>query len=173
MGTLRKGNCYTNLTRAYTRKSKSKKKGFIKTIPPSKVVRFDTGDLKKQFNSRVELISKVPIQIRHNAIESARLIVNRNLTKKIGANNYHLQINIYPHHILRENKMISGAHADRLQRGMQKSFGKPIGLAAQIRKGKTLFTAYVDEAHVETARDALKKATPRLPGTCYIEIKAS
>ena len=169
MPTLRKGHCYSKLTRAYTRKSKFKKTSFIRTIPPSKVVRFDLGDLKRKFDSKVELISKEAIQIRHNAIESARLIINRNLHEKVGANNYHLQIKIYPHHILRENKMLSGAHADRLQRGMQKSFGKPIGLAAQVRQGKTLFTAYVDKANIELARESLKKATPRLPGKCYIE----
>ena len=49
MATLRKGKCYTHITRPYTRRSKVKAKAYIKTVPPSKVVRFDMGDSKKDF----------------------------------------------------------------------------------------------------------------------------
>jgi hypothetical protein len=39
MATLRKANAYRKVTRAYTRKSKYKKKGFIKAAPNHKIVR--------------------------------------------------------------------------------------------------------------------------------------
>src|SRR3989344_1206597 len=119
MATLRKGHCYTDVERAYTRRSKFKKKGFIKAIPPSKISRYDMGDLKKEFPAKLELKSNKDIQIRHNSLESARQIVNRRLSKKLGPLGYHLKIMVYPHHVLRENKMITGAGADRMQTGMQ------------------------------------------------------
>src|SRR3989344_1612435 len=169
MTTLRKGKCYTNLTRSYTRKSKFKKKGFIKAIPTNKIVRYDMGDSKKSFPYKVQLVSREDIQLRHNSIESARLVVNRAIQERLG-NNYHLQLHLYPHHILRENKMLSGAHADRLQTGMAHSFGKAVGLAAQVKKGKTIFTANVNKEHIDLVRQALHKACPRLPGQYTIEI---
>jgi len=170
MATLRKGHCYSSITRPYTRKSKYKKKGFIKAIPTIKVVRYAMGDPQKEFKYNVKLISKQPIQIRHNALESSRQIVNRALNDKVGPSNYFFQINTFPHHVLRENRMLSGAHADRLQTGMSHSFGKAIGTAAQIPKGKTLFTVKVNKEFIDLARLALKTATPRLPGTYTIDI---
>lgn len=170
MATLRKGHCYSKITRPWTRKSKFKKKGFIKAIPTIKVVRYTMGDPKKDFKYNIKLISKQAIQIRHNALESSRQIVNRALNNKVGPSNYLFQINTFPHHVLRENRMLSGAHADRLQTGMSHSFGKAMGTAAQITKGKTLFTVKVNKEFIDQARVALKTATPRLPGTYTIEI---
>ncbi len=170
MAGLRKGHCYNKIEKPYTRKSKFKKKGFIKAVPTSKIVRFDMGDAKKQFDSTVMIVSKTDVQIRHNAIESARQIINRNLNEKIGPSNYRFQVHMFPHHILRENKMLGGAHADRLQTGMAHSFGKPCGLASQVKIGKTMFSVYVNSENVETARVALLKCTPRMPGRVKIEI---
>ena len=38
MATLRKGKCYREVKRAYTRKSKYKKKGFVKSTAAIKIV---------------------------------------------------------------------------------------------------------------------------------------
>ncbi len=170
MAGLRKGHCYTKIKRPYTRRSKFKKKGYIKAIPTVKVVRYEMGNPKKTYDSKVVLVSKQDIQIRHNAIESARQIINRNLHEKVGPTNYHFQVNMVPHHILRENKMLGGAHADRLQTGMGQSFGKAVGLAAQVKTGKVMFTVQVNKDHIEIARLALSKANPRLPGKSRVEI---
>lgn len=169
MASLRKGHCYSKVKRPYTRKSKFKKKGYIKTIPALKIVKFDLGNLRKDFEKRVNLISKDHIQIRQNALESARQLVNRRLHKFLGVN-YHLKINPYPHHILRENKMLTGAGADRMQTGMQKSFGKPIGSAAQVKIGQAIITVFVDERDVDTAKSALRLAIHRFPCKCSLEV---
>jgi len=42
--------------------------------------------------------------------------------------------------------------------GMQRSFGKCIGLAAQVRIGKPIFTIEIDAVNAQVARDALKAA---------------
>lgn len=171
MATLRKGKCYSHITRPYTRRSKVKAKAFIKTVPPNKLVRFDMGDAKKDFDYEVALIAKENGQIRHNALESARQVVNRRLQNELGPKAYYFRLLLYPHHILRENKMLSGAHADRLQTGMAHSFGRTVGLAVQAKKGKTLFTVRVSSNGIELAKKALRLAYPRMPGTYTIDVR--
>ena len=170
MAGLRKGVCYRRIKRAYTRKSKYKSKKYLTTSPILKISRYDMGNLSKKFKFKVFLITKDTLQIRNNAIEAARQMINRKLEITLG-NNYHLKINLYPHHALRENKMLGGAHADRLQTGMAHSFGRTTGLAVQAKKGKVLFSVRVLNNGAETARKALKLATPRLPGTYSIQVK--
>lgn len=169
--TLRKGKCYWQLTRPYTRKSKFKKYSYISTIPESNIVKFTFGNPKKEFQYSINLISKVDHNIRHNALESARQVINRDLELGVGVNMFFMRVNVYPHHILRENKMLTGAHADRLQTGMAHSFGKPMGRAARVKKGTKVVTVNVDENGLKIAQDAYKKILSRLPGTYDIQIK--
>lgn len=178
MAGLRKGHCYSGIRhgtskrmkRAYTRKSKYKKHSFIKAVPTSKIVRYHLGDLKKKFPVEVNLITKQPTQVRHNSIESNRQLINRHLEKHLGKN-YHFMIRTYPHHILRENKMIAGAGADRMQTGMQRAFGKPIGLAAQLKRGQAIFSVRVDKQDISKAETILKMAIHRMPGKYGLEVK--
>ncbi len=167
---LRKGCCYRKLERPYTRKSKYKAKGYIKAIPPHKISRFEMGDKGKQYEYKVKLVSRGSLQIRHNSIESARMVINRMLQDNLGTN-YFLRINVFPHHALRENKMLGGAHADRLQTGMAHSFGKVVNSAAQVKRGKEIFTAYVYKNGLDFAKAALKAGNPRLPGNFIVEIE--
>ncbi len=169
MAGLRKGHCYTTVKRAYTRHSKVRNKAFIKTVPQNKIVRYDMGDPAKEYQYRLDLISKQPIQIRHNALESTRMLINRHLNKDFGLN-YFLKLRHYPHHILRENKMITGAGADRMQTGMQLSFGRAIGISAQLKRNQPLFSVFVNKENIEKARIALQRAPARLPGNYAIEL---
>ena len=169
---LRKFSCYRRVKRAYTRHSKFKKKGFIKVVPPNKITKFDFGILKPDFNQRVDLLSKEKMQVRSNALESARTIAHRNLNNDVGEGNYYLKVRVYPHHILRENKMLVGAGADRMQTGMSHSFGRPIGIAAQIKKGQPLISCYTTEKFVNIAKKAMESATTRLPGKYQIRAEA-
>ncbi len=171
MAGLRKGHCYSDLVRPYTRYSRVKAKNYIKAIPTNKIVRFDMGDIIKNFEYEISLISNNDHQIRHNALESARQLVNRRMYTKLGPKGYFLKLKVYPYQILRENKMLGGAHADRLQTGMAHSFGKPVGLAAQAKKDKIVFTAKVDKNGLNTAKEALSLARPRMPGKYRIEIR--
>src|SRR3989338_4023306 len=166
---IRKGCCYRRLEIPYTRKSKYKSKNYIRSVPNHKISRFEMGDKTKKYDYKLMLISKCTLQLRHNSIESARMVVNRRLEENLGTN-YFLQINIYPHHGLRENKMLGGAHADRLQSGMAHSFGKVVGTAAQIKRGKEIFTAYVFKDGIDQAKIALLAANPRMPGKYGVEI---
>ncbi len=170
MAGLRKGCCYSHVKRAYTRKSKYKKKGFIKAIPTSKVIRYIMGDQQTSYPARIDLVTKEAVQVRHNALEATRLVINRRLNELLGLNNYLFLLRAYPHHVLRENKMITGAGADRVQTGMQRAFGKAVGIACQLRKNQPLFTVYCAKEDALKAKQALMSARPRMPGHYTVQI---
>jgi len=149
---------------AYTRKQ------YTKGFPPPKIVKFTMGDTKATFDCEARLIALERAQIRHNALEAARVATNRPLMDKL-VNDYLMVVHPYPHIILRENKMIFGAHADRLQQGMRRSFGKAIGTAARIEPGQTLITVRVKASALELARKALKLGSAKLPIPCRVVVE--
>ena len=144
---LRKAGAYSKKrTRPYTRKSKVKSKSYIKTIPPQKIVRFRMGDIKGydkgKYKNIIKLVSGEKILIRDNALESSRQYINKQLDNNL-AGEYYFEVKPFPHHILRENKALTGAGADRMSSGMQKSFGKTIGRAAIVFPGQAVFLVAV------------------------------
>jgi len=149
---------------AYTRKK------FAKGFPPPKINKFTMGDTKGNFEVEAKLVALKKAQIRHSALEAARVATNRLLMDKL-VNDYLLQIHPYPHIILRENKMIFGAHADRLQQGMRRSFGKAIGTAARVETDQTIITVKVKANAVETAKESLKRGSANLPIPCKITVE--
>ena len=134
MAKLRKGCAYRRIERPYTRKSKYRKKSYVRASPVSKVVRYHMGNLKKAFDVKFELVAKNSLQLRHNCLEAARLTSNRTLEKALSKSGYRLVLRPFPHHVLRENPLAAGAGADRMSTGMKNSFGKPIGIAADIMR---------------------------------------
>ena len=149
---------------AYTRKK------FAKGFPPPKINKFTMGDTKANFEIEAKLVALKRAQIRHVALEAARVATNRVLMDKL-INDYFMQVHPYPHIILRENKMIFGAHADRLQQGMRRSFGKAIGTAARVEPGQPLITVRVKANAVETAKESLKRGSAKLPIPCKILVE--
>jgi large subunit ribosomal protein L10e len=143
---------------------------FIKGFPQPKITKFTMGDTKSKFEYEARLISLQSAQIRHNALEAARVATNRQLMEKL-VNNYQLQVHPFPHTILRENKMIFGAHADRLQDGMRRSFGKPIGTAARVRPDQTIISVRVNANAVELAKQSLRRGSAKLPMPCRIVVE--
>src|SRR4030067_297635 len=86
---------------AYTRKE------YMGGIPGLRISQWDIGDLRTEFPLKLHLIAKEQCQIRHTALEAARISANRYIAKKAG-NAYHLKLRLYPHNVLRENKMKGG-----------------------------------------------------------------
>ncbi|MEM4649236.1 MAG: 50S ribosomal protein L16 [Candidatus Bathyarchaeia archaeon] len=142
---------------------------YIHGAPPPKISKFVMGDTKGNFEYKVSLKVKNDVQIRHNALEAARVAANKKLGK-IGEDRYFLQVKVYPHVILRENKMIATAGADRLQEGMRKAYGKPIGLAARVDDGTTLMEVSVYANDLEAAKEAIKGAASKLPVKTSVNI---
>jgi len=171
---LRKGSAYSHRhARPYTRKSKVKQKSYIKAVPNSKIVKFRMGDIKGYLAGKYPIVmdvqSKEQLQLRDNSIESVRQFLNRFLLEKIGKE-FYFEVKVYPHHILRENKMITGAGADRMQTGMSQSFGRTMGRAALIKPGKTIFiVAVLNERHEAEARKLIGSARARISCKLHIE----
>ncbi len=171
MAKKRKFCAYRALERPYTRFSKFKKCSYVKARPVNKIVRYDMGNLSKKYPYTLRLVSKTSLQIRDNALESGRLSAIRLLEEALGKTGFRLRLVVYPHHILRENALASGAGADRMSTGMQASFGKTIGVAAQIKRGQTLFMVEVTKNNLDTAKRALKRASYKLPCSYLIQVE--
>ena len=139
------------------------RKDYLPGAPNPKIAKFSIGNAKGDYDYKLQLVAKARCQIRHNALEAARVAANKKLAKSIGEDRYFLQVKVYPHVILRENKMIAGAGADRLQEGMRKAYGKPIGLAARVDDGTVILEVSVYANNVEAAKEALKGAASKLP----------
>lgn len=149
---------------AFTRKE------FIAGSPQSKIAKFSTGTPSEDYDMKLQLVAKERGQIRHNAIEAARVAANKKLAN-IGEENYFLSVKVYPHIILRENKMIATAGADRLQEGMRRAFGKSVGLAARLEIGGVILELSSKRTNLEALKEAFKGAASKLPiPTQIIEI---
>lgn len=163
---LRPGRCYRRFdTPPYTRLE------YIRSIPPVIIPKFDLGNPKGSFTHVVKLVTLRAGQIRQNALEAARQIANKYLSRRVGEQNYFLRIRVFPHHILRENKMMAMAGADRLQDGMRLSFGTPIGRAARVSVGQVIMQVRVNENNIGHAKEALRRAASKLPLPCRIIIE--
>ncbi|PWV37395.1 MAG: 50S ribosomal protein L16 [Desulfurococcaceae archaeon] len=163
---LRPARCYTQQKKpAYTRKE------YIQGVPPPKITKYTMGNPKGEYKYAVKLIATTRCVIRHNALEAARIAAHRYLSTTVGEDNFFLVVKKYPHHVLRENKMLAFAGADRLQDGMRLAFGKPIGTAAITMPGDDVMVVYVsNEKHIEAAKEALSRAETKLPEAYRIEV---
>ena len=176
MASLRKASAYSKKkVRPFTRKSKKRQKSFIKTVPGLKLAKFQSGNQKAfkqgKFNYVVRLISMENVQVRDNALEACRMFVNKMMDKN-ALGQFYLQVKVYPHHILRENKTAAGAGADRLSSGMKHSFGITIGRAAIVSAGKEIFyVSCENEKAARAARDALSQIKPKIPGKTKISFE--
>ncbi len=163
---LRPGKCFRNLERPYTRISyKVKNKNFIPGAPETKIKEFEMGNkkLEKEYEIKLKLVCKNNIQIRDNAIEAARIMVNKYLERNVGRDNYFFVIRKYPHHVLREHPIATGAGADRYSQGMRLAFGRPIGRAVQIYENETLFEVFTFKQFLNHAKEALRRGKSKLP----------
>lgn len=170
MAKLIRACAWRRLERPYTRKSKYRAKAYVRATPQNKVVKFEMGNLSKEGPMVVLLRSKVDVQIRHNALESARKSANRVLENKLGRSAYKLKFRVFPHHILRNNPLASGAGADRMSTGMKMSFGKAVGIAARIYQDQPILEVHCEKKDIPTAKLALTRARHKFPTAGYLEV---
>jgi len=138
---------------------------YITGIPGSKIAQHQMGDLHAapdDYPVQISLEVEEECQLRHGALEAARLSANRHLIKSLGEGNYRMILRKFPHHVLRENKQATGAGADRVSDGMRQAFGKPVGTAARVDRGDRIFTVYCDVDQAAVAKDALRRAYNKL-----------
>jgi len=170
---IRKPSSYSKMKVVpYTRTSKKKSKSYIKAVPPSKIVKFEMGNLADyragKYPFELTAVSLENAQIRNNALEACRQYINKKLDKDV-AGQYRFRVIPYPHHVQRENKMLTGAGADRMQTGMQLSFGKAIAKAALVKKNSPIFSISVGtQKGILMTREAFNQIRSKLP--CKVRI---
>ncbi len=168
MAVLRKASSYSRMKVVpYTRVSKQKGLAYIKAVPPQNIVKFTMGNEtlynQGKFPYKLTVVSQESGQIRHNALEACRQSIHKELEAKF-LNQYLFKVVPYPHHIQRENKMLTGAGSDRMQTGMQLSFGKAIGKAALVKKGTRIFFIAVSSPKTMAyVRKLITIIKPKLP----------
>lgn len=156
---------YRNISKkAYTRRE------YMGGVPGSKIVQFEMGNLSQEFPTEVDLIVEEACQIRHSALEAARITVNRRLMKEVGRSNFHFKVRIFPHHVLRENKQATGAGADRVSEGMRLAFGKAVGTAARVDANQKVLTVYSTPQYLEKIKDALNHGGHKLPTPSHLKV---
>jgi large subunit ribosomal protein L10e len=153
---------------AWTHYSKRKpRRSYIKTMPHKDLNQHRMGTESAEYDATYHLALKdKQLILRDNAIEAARQSANKILEAKLpGA--YYFIVRVYPHHVIRENKMVAGAGADRIQKGMRRSFGKPTDRAARLKRGQPLFTVYArkGKASESAVREAFRRARMKLSGS--------
>src|SRR5919108_2583932 len=142
---------------------------YIAGKPQMKIARFSSGLAGNNYDYKIELVATEKLQIRHNALEAARLAANKRMAQA-GETSFFSMLRVYPHVLLRENKMIATAGADRLQEGMRRAFGKSTGLAARMRSDQVIYEAYVTASNLALAKEAFKVASSKVGCPTWVRI---
>ncbi len=167
---LKPGRCYSDIkNKPYTRVSQRKpRRSYVKGVPASKIHQFEMGKLKEEFTVKYYLVAGRDVQIRSNALEAARQIITKHLAINLGEDGFFLKILVYPHHVLRDHPMATGAGADRYSQGMRRSFGKPFSQAARLSENQRLVLAASSPGSESFIKEALDRASKKLPGVCKV-----
>jgi len=136
-------------------------------VPDPKIRIFDLGRKKAtvdEFPLTVHMISDEFEQLSSEALEAARICANKYMVKFCGKDAFHLRVRVHPFHVLRINKMLSCAGADRLQTGMRGAFGKPLGTVARVDIGQIIMSVRVKDQHKAQCIEAFRRAKFKFPG---------
>jgi large subunit ribosomal protein L10e len=164
----RPARCYR-----YCKNKPYPKSRYCRGVPDSKLRIYDVGNKKApcdMFPSTVHLVSDEYEQITSEAMEAARVACNKYMIKVAGKDFFHLRMRAHPYHVIRINKMLSCAGADRLQTGMRGAFGKPSMVAARVDIGQVLMSVRTRDDKVPVAVEALRRAKFKLPGRQKIHV---
>jgi len=143
------------------------KSRYNRGVPDSRIRIYDAGKKKAdmdEFPYVVHMVSLEKEQISSEALEACRVAANKYLIKKCGKEGFHLRCRIHPWHVIRINKMLSCAGADRLQTGMRGAFGKPIGKVARVKINQILYSVRLQEKNVLHAVEAFRRGKFKFPG---------
>merc|ERR1712162_32185 len=162
MGGRRPARCYRFIKNKAYPKSR-----FCRGVPDPKLRIFDIGKKKApcdDFPQCIHLVSLEKENVSSEALEAGRISCNKNMIKAAGKDNFHLRVRLHPYHVLRINKMLSCAGADRLQTGMRGAFGKSYGTVARVKIGQILASIRCREGVSAHALEALRRAKYKIAG---------
>ncbi|RKO97229.1 hypothetical protein CXG81DRAFT_6724, partial [Caulochytrium protostelioides] len=158
----RPARCYR-----YCKNKPYPKSRFCRAVPDPKIRIFDLGRKRAHvddFPLAVHMLSDEYQQISSEALEAARISCNKYISKTSGKDSFHMRVRVHPFHVIRINKMLSCAGADRLQTGMRGAFGKPQGLVARVNIGQILLSVRTKDSNKAVVIEALRRAKYKFPG---------
>ncbi|PYH96061.1 60S ribosomal protein L10 [Aspergillus ellipticus CBS 707.79] len=144
----RPARCYR-----YCKNKPYPKSRFNRGVPDPKIRIFDLG--RKKAN-----VDDFPLCVHLVSNEYEQLY----LVKIAGKEGFHLRVRVHPFHVVRINKMLSCAGADRLQTGMRGAFGKPQGVVARVNIGQIILSVRTRDANRAAAIEALRRSMYKFPG---------
>merc|ERR1712179_130555 len=103
-------------------------------------------------------------QLGSECLEAGRIVINKFMVLRTGKEGFHIRVRAHPFMVLRQNKMLSCAGADRLSSGMRHAFGKPLGIAARINIGQVIFSLRTKLEHKDKAVEAMRRASYKFAG---------
>lgn len=169
---LRPGRTIRSIERPWTRKSaKVPRKSYVVGVPQIKLHQFEAGARDGDFDTTLYLIAKEAVQMRETSIEAARVVAQKFLETKLGLINYFLKVLVYPHQVIREKPIATGAGADRYSRGMAAAFGKPVTSAVQTKENKRLIMLKLSRKNLEIGKQALKKFGLKISTPSRVEVE--
>ena len=158
----RPASCYR-----YQKNKPYPKSRFNRGVPDPKLRFYDGGRKKSywdRFPNTVHLVSKEKEQISSESLEAGRIAANKYMVTRAGKEGFHIRIRVHPWHVVRINKMLSCAGADRLQTGMRHAYGKALCKCARVGIGTILISIRTNPEHVATAQEALRRAKFKFAG---------
>jgi large subunit ribosomal protein L10e len=164
----RPAKCYR-----YCKNKPYPKSRFCRGVPDPKIRIYEVGKKKipcDEFPAAVHMVSDEWQQVSSEALEAARIACNKYMVTNAGKDFFHIRMRPHPFHVLRINKMLSCAGADRLQTGMRGAFGKSYGTAARVNIGQVLMSVRTKSEKSEIAVEALRRAKFKFPGRMKIHV---
>merc|ERR1712010_16276 len=158
----RPSRCYR-----YQKNKPYPKSRFNRGVPDAKIRMYDCGSKKKRhevFPACIHLVGYEKEQITSEALEASRIAANKYMLVNVGRENFHLRIRVHPWHVVRINKMLSCAGADRLQTGMRHAYGKALCKSARVNIGSILISIRTKMENVEHAKESLRRSKFKFPG---------
>jgi len=158
----RPGRCYRVIKNRPYIKSR-----YCRGVPDPKIRIYDLGKKKAHVDELpvcVHLVSLENEQLSSESLEAARICANKYFSKLAGKDSFHMRVRVHPWHVIRINKMLSCAGADRLQTGMRGAFGKPTGTVARVSIGQVLISVRCKEAHKAHIIEGLRRCKFKFPG---------
>merc|ERR1712093_488099 len=149
------------------------KSRYNRGVPDPKLRIYDVGAKKGNYDAlpvAVHLVSDEREQLSSEGLEAARITCNKYLNKTCGKDNYHFRIRVHPWHVLRINKMLSCAGADRLQSGMRNAWGKAYSKACRVKIGTQILSIRTIPQNIKFALEALRRARMKFPGRQKVAI---
>jgi len=157
---------------SWSRYSKRRpRKSFVKSMPHNALTQFVMGNAKLGYEVQLDLVADKLVLVRDNALESARQAVNKYLEKLL-PNQYYFRVLVFPHNVIRENKMIAGAGADRLQSGMAHPYGRPSERGAKVKPKQVVFSCHVMAKDIDKAVEAYRRAKVKMSGSYSVRALA-